>query len=112
MDNNDRLKEVLEKIDNVNAPIDLEDVVMKAIREQESVNNRIASYKAKAYKALTVSVILTMTLGILFSLSSNVHSIEHYVITYSSIILVLIILFIQLEMGRTKIFENHKNMTI
>jgi len=103
------LKEILGKIDEVNEPIDLEEVILKAIQKQESSKFQIARYKAKGIKALIVSVILIVVLGILFSLPSNVSTVEHSIVTYTSIILMLIVLFIQLEMGGTKIFNHLKN---
>ncbi|MFD0796850.1 hypothetical protein ACFQZJ_05225 [Maribacter chungangensis] len=111
MDKEDRLMEILREIDAVNGPIDLENAVLKAIMEQEHSKQKIANYKAKGMKALTVSVILIIALGILFSMSGYVRTVEHSIITYTSIIIVLIVLFIQLEMGGTNIFKNHKNIT-
>jgi len=109
MEDKDHLKEILVKIDEVNEPIDLEVTILKAIQKQESSKLQIARYKAKGIKALVVSGILIVVLGILFSLPSNVRTIEHSIVTYTSIILILLVLFIQLEMGRTKIFNNLKN---
>ncbi|WP_445956204.1 hypothetical protein [Yeosuana sp.] len=109
MEDKDRLKEILGKIDEVNEPIDLESVILKAIQKKENSKLQIARYKAKGIKALIVSVILIVVLGILFSFPcNNVPSLEHLIVTYTSIILILIVLFIQLEMGGTKIFNNLK----
>ena len=109
MEDKDHLKKILGKIDKVNEPIDLEGVILKAIQKQESSKLQIAYYKAKGIKAFMVSVILIVVLGILFSLPNSVRSVEHSIITYTSIILVLIVLFIQLEMGGSKLFNNLKN---
>jgi protein-S-isoprenylcysteine O-methyltransferase Ste14 len=109
MEDKDRLKEILGKIVEVNEPIDLEGVILKAIQKQESLKLQIARYKAKGIKALIVSGFLIVVLGILFSFPSNVRTVEHSIVTYTSIILILIVLFLQLEMGGTKIFDNLKN---
>jgi hypothetical protein len=109
MENKDHLKEILGNIDKINEPIDLEGAILKVIQKQESSKIQIAHYKAKGIKALIVSGILIIVLGILFSLPSSVRTVEHSIVTYTSIILILFVLFVQLEMGRTKIFNNLKN---
>lgn len=109
MEDKDHLKEILGKIDQVNEPIDLEGIILNAIQKEENSKAQIARYKAKGFKALIVSGILIVVLGILFSLPKSVRSVEHSIVTYTSIILILFVLFIQLEMGRTKIFNNLKN---
>lgn len=109
MEDKDRLKEILGKIDEVNEPIDLEEAILKTIHKQESSKLQIARYKAKGIKAFIVSGILIVVLGFLFSLPSNVRTVEHSIVTYTSIILILLVFFIQLEMGGTKIFNNLKN---
>ncbi len=109
MEDKDHIKEILGNIDQVNEPIDLEGVILRAIQEQESSKVQIARYKVNGIKALKVSGILIVVLGILFSLPSSVRTVEHSIITYTSIILILLVLFIQLEMGRTRIFNNLKN---
>lgn len=78
---------------------------MKVIQKKESSKLQIARYKSKGIKALIVSGILIVVLGFLFSLPSNVLTVEHAIEAYTSIILVLIVLFVQLEMGVTKIFN-------
>ena len=102
MGNKDHLKEILENIDEVNEPIDLEGIILKAIQKEEHSKVQIAHYKAKGIKALVLS-------GILFSLPNSVRSFESSMVTYTSMVLTLLILFIQLEMGRTRIFNNQKN---
>jgi hypothetical protein len=109
MEDKDHLKEILGKIDQVNAPIDLERVILNTIQKEENSKAQIASYKAKGTKALIASGILIIALGILFSLPSSIRSFEHSVITYTSIIIILFVLFIQLEMSKTKFFNNQKN---
>jgi protein-S-isoprenylcysteine O-methyltransferase Ste14 len=109
MEDKDHLKELLWTIDEVNEPIDLEGVILKAIQQQESSKLQIARYRANGIKALIASGILIIVLGILFSLPSSVRSVEHSIVTYTSIILVLIVLFIQLEMASTKKFNHLKN---
>jgi hypothetical protein len=107
MEDKDHLKEILGKIVEINEPIDLEELILKTIQEQEGSKLQIARYKAKGIKALLVSVILILVLGILFSLPSSVHTVEYSIITYTSIILVLIVLFIQLEITDNKnLFSN------
>ncbi|WP_281540578.1 hypothetical protein [Maribacter aestuarii] len=109
MEDKDHLKEILGKINEVNEPIDLESVILKIIQKQESLKLQIARYKAKGKKALILSSLLIVVLGMLFSLPRNVETVEHSILTYTSVILILIVLFIQLEMGGTKIFNNSKN---
>jgi hypothetical protein len=109
MEDKDHLKEIFGKIDQVNEPIDLERVTLNAIQKEENSKAQIARYKAKAIKALITSGILIIVLGILFSLPSSVRSVEYSIVTYTSIILVLFVLFIQLEMGNSKIFNKLKN---
>ncbi len=109
MEDKDHLKEILGSIDQINEPIDLEEAILKTIGKQESSKAQIASYKANGFKAIIVSGILIVVLGILFSLPSRVRTVEHSIITYTSIIITLLIIFIQLEMGKSKIFSNLKN---
>jgi protein-S-isoprenylcysteine O-methyltransferase Ste14 len=109
MEDKDHLKELLGKIDEVNEPIDLERAILTAIQQQESSKLQIARYRANGIKALIASGILIIVLGILFSFPSSVRSVEHSIVTYTSIILVLIVLFIQLEMASTKKFNHLKN---
>ena len=109
MEDKDHLKKILSNIGQVNAPVELERVILKAIKEQESSKVQIARYKANGFKALIVSSILILILGMFFSLPSSVCSVEHSIVTYSSIILILFVLFIQLEMSRTRIFNDLKN---
>lgn len=109
MHDTDHLKEILGSIDQINEPIDLETGILKSIQKQELSKVQIARYKANGIKALIASGMLIVVLGILFSLPSSVRSVEHSIITYTSIILMLLVLFVQLEMGGTKIFNNLKN---
>lgn len=109
MEDKDHLKVILGMIDQINEPIDLEVVISKAIQEQENSKAQIARYKANGLKALIVSGILVVILGMLFSLPSSVRTIEHSIITYTSIIIIQLIIFIQLEMGEKKIFSSLKN---
>ena len=109
MENKDHLKEILGNIDQINEPIDLEEAILKTIQKQESSKAQITRYKANGFKALILSAILVLVLGILFSLPSSVRTLEHSIITYTSIVLTLLVIFIQLEMAKTKIFNNLKN---
>lgn len=109
MESKDHLKEILGGIDEVNEPIDLERTILNTIQKEENSKEQIARYKANSFKALVVSGILIVILGILFSQSSSVRSIEYSIVTYTSIILILFVLFVQLEMGGTKIFNNLKS---
>ncbi|MFS4447865.1 hypothetical protein [Maribacter sp. 2307UL18-2] len=109
MEDKDHLKEILGNIDQVNEPIDLEGVILKTIQKHESSKVQIARYKANGFKAIIVSGILIVILGILFSLPSSVRTFEHSIVTYTSIVLTLLVIFIQLEMGKAKIFNNLKN---
>ncbi len=109
MEDKDNLKEILGNIDQINEPIDLEESILKTIQEQENSKAQIARYKANGFKALILSAILVLVLGILFSLPSSIRTLEHSIITYTSIVLTLLVIFIQLEMSKTKIFNNMKN---
>ncbi|MEP2058403.1 MAG: hypothetical protein ABJJ05_11390 [Maribacter litoralis] len=110
MEDKDHLKEIFEKIDQVNEPIDLEAAILNRILKEENSKAQIASYKAKGVKALITSVILIIVLAILFSLPSSVRSVEYSIVTYTSIIVILLVFFVQLEMGGTKISNNLKNI--
>jgi hypothetical protein len=109
MEDKDHLKEILGNIDQVNEPIDLETVILKAMQAQKRSKVQIARYISNGKKALIVSSMLIVVLAILFSLPNSVRTVKHSIVTYTSIILILLVLFIQLEMGRTKIFNNLKN---
>ncbi len=105
MEDKDPLKEILSNLDQINEPIDLEDAILKTLEKQESSKAQIARYKANGFKALILSAILVLVLGILFSLPSSVRTLEQSIITYTSIVLTLLVIFIQLEMSKTKIFN-------
>lgn len=109
MDDRDHLKEIMAQIDQLNEPIDLEGIILNAIRREENLKTQIAHYRANGIKALVASGILIIVLGILFSLPSSVRSLEYSIVTYTSIVLILFVLFIQLEMGNSRIFYNLKN---
>lgn len=109
MEDKDHLKEILGCIDHINEPIDLEAVILKTLQEQERLKNQIARYKANGIKALIVSAVLIVILGILFSLPNSIRSLEYLTIMYTSIVLALLVLFAQLETGGIKLFNNMKN---
>ena len=109
MEDRDYLKEILGKIDQVNEPVDLEKVILNTICKEENLKAQIALYKVKGSKALIASGILILVLLILFSLPSSVRSVEYSIVTYTSIVLILFVLFIQLEIGNSQIFNNLKN---
>ena len=109
MEDKDILKEILKGIDGVYENVDLESIILNSIQEQEKSKIRIYRYKDKGVKSLIVSVILIVILGILFSLSIKMSTVENSIVTYTSIILILIVFFIQIEMGGNKIFNNLKN---
>lgn len=109
MEDKDHLKEILGSLNQINEPIDLEEAILKTIQKQESSKAKIAHYKANGFKAMIVSGILIIVLGILFSFPSGVSTVEHAIVTYTSIIFTLLVIFIQLEMGKTKIFNTLKN---
>lgn len=109
MEDKDILKEILKGIDGVYENVDLESIILNSIQEQEKSKIRIDRYKDKGVKSLIVSVILIVILGILFSLSIKMSTVENSIVTYTSIILILIVFFIQIEMGGNKIFNNLKN---
>ena len=99
MEYKDHLKEILAKIGQVNESIDLEEIILNAIQKEEYSKAQIARYKRKGIKALVASVILIIVLAIQFSMPSSVRSVEYAIIIYTSLILVLFILFVQIEMG-------------
>ncbi|MFK7806673.1 MAG: hypothetical protein AB8F74_02630 [Saprospiraceae bacterium] len=109
MERKDYLKEILGEVGEVNQPVDLEGVIMNAIQEQENLELQIANYKAKGLKALIGSSILILVLGILFSFPGSVRTVEQSILTYTSIVLILLTILIQLEMGETRIFNKLKN---
>ncbi|MFK7936753.1 MAG: hypothetical protein AB8G22_24785 [Saprospiraceae bacterium] len=109
MEEKDHLKEILGSLDQINAPIDLEAAILKSIQQQEIRQAEIARYQANGFKGLIISAVLITILGILYSLPSSVASIEFASVTYTSIPIVLLLLFIQLEMGGSKIFHYYKN---
>ncbi|MFD0798414.1 hypothetical protein ACFQZJ_13155 [Maribacter chungangensis] len=109
MEDKDDLKEILGDIDQVNEPIDLEEIILNNIQKEEQSKAQIAYYKAQGIKALIMSGILIMVLATFFSLPSSIGSFEYSIITYTSITITLFVLFIQLEMGKSKIFNNLKN---
>ena len=108
MEGKDHLKEILGNIGQVNEPIDLEQAILKSIQTQEDAKAQITRYRANGAKALIASAILTVILGIMFSLPGSVRSLEHAMITYTSIVLILLVLFVQLEAVGTKILNSLK----
>jgi len=108
MENEDHLKEILKCINQVNGPIDVESEVLQKIREYEKYKDKIAKYKANHIKALVMSGVLIMVLVLLFSLPSNIRTVEYSVSTYVLVLIVLIVIFIQLEMTHVKLFKNLK----
>lgn len=109
MEDSDYLKEILAKVDQIHEHIDLEKAILNTLQKEQELKTKIASYKSRGKKALLVSGILIIALGILFSIPSNHTSIDGLVITYTFTSLVLILLFFQLEVGKTKIFNQSKN---
>ncbi len=109
MEEKDHLKEILANIDQLHEPVELQGIILNVIQKEESSRAKIAQYKARGFKALILSGILIIVLVVLFSMPNSVRSLEYSIITYSSMILVLVVLFIQLETGSTKIFNNLKN---
>lgn len=112
MDDNDHLKVLLNDIDRIHAPIDLEAAIIKAIRKEERSRHQIEQARARGVKALLGSGMLTVILIILFSWPAHVRSVEHAVLTYSSISVALTLLFVQLEIGRGKLFNDFKNNSL
>ena len=90
MEDKDILKEILK---GVYENVDLESIILNSIQEQEKSKIRIDRYKDKGVKSLIVSVILIVILGILFSLSIKMSTVENSIVTYTSIILILIVFF-------------------
>lgn len=106
MEDKDHLKEVLGPLDQIHDPINLESHILEVIEQQERSKNLIARYKANGFKALILSISLIVILGILLSIPRSTPFIGYTLITYGSISLALLTLFVQLEMGKRKIF-NH-----
>jgi protein-S-isoprenylcysteine O-methyltransferase Ste14 len=109
MENKDYLKEILGKIDEVNEPVDLEEAILKTIEQQESIKLQITRYQARGTTALLVSAVLIVILGVLFSLPSSMGTTTRSITSFAGLSLALLILFIQLEMGGAKIFNQIKN---
>ena len=109
MEDNDYLKEILGKMDQIHEPVDFEKTILNTLQKEQKLKTKIAAYKSRGKKALLVSGILIIVLGILFSIPSNHKAMKQTVITYASISLVLILLFFQLEVGSSKIFNQSKN---
>ena len=112
MDNKDHLKEILDITGQIHEPIDLEAVILKSIQEKEYFKNQIAKYKTNGVRALLVTAVLIIILAIFYSLPDSVQSFEYSFIKYTSIILVLLVLFIQLEISGTHIFNSQRNKTL
>ena len=109
MEDNDYLKEILEKVDQIYQPIDFEKDILNTLQKEQKLKTKIAAYKSQGKKALLVSGILIIVLGILFSTPGNHKAMEQTVITYSSISLVLILLFFQLEVSSSRVINQLKN---
>lgn len=109
MKDTDHLKKVFGKLDQIHEPIDMEEAILIAIAKERTLKAQIAKYRAYGKKSLLVSGILVAILGILFSRPSSMKSMEHAILTYTSIGLVLIVILIQLEAGGSKIFNQLKN---
>jgi phosphate/sulfate permease len=107
MENKDYLEEILGKIDEVNEPVDLEEAILKTIEQQESIKLQITRYQGTT--ALLVSAVLIVILGVLFSLPSSMGTSNRFIASFVGLSLALLILFIQLEMGGAKIFNQIKN---
>lgn len=109
MKNEDHLKEILSRIDEFDIPFDMEQNILLKIKKYEKIKLQIANYRAKAKKVMLVSILLIIVLGILFSLPRNFSTVENSIITYSSVVVVLIVLFIQLEISNTNNLNIQKN---
>ncbi len=106
MEQKDPLKEILDGIDQVHESVDLEHVILKTIKKQDMRQLQIERYKSNGIRAMYVSSILTVILAILFSMPDSVLTIERSIVTFSATTLVLLILFVQVELGKSKVF-NH-----
>ncbi|TLF45281.1 hypothetical protein [Maribacter aurantiacus] len=109
MKDTDHLKEVFGKLDQIHEPIDLEETILTAIEKERTLKAQIAKYRSYGKKSLIVSGILVAILGILFSRPSTRQSMEHTILAYTSIGLVLVVILVQLEAGGSKIFNQLKN---
>lgn len=114
MEEKDQLKEILININQINEPIDLEVGIMHAIREQEIIKNQIIRYRRNGIRGFVFCLILVITLAFMYSFSNGFQTFEGASIKYTSIIISLIILFAQLEMGGLQFinqyqFKNNKS---
>lgn len=109
MKDTDHLKKVFGKLNQIHEPIDMEEAILTALEKERTIKAQIAKYRSYGKKSLLVSGMLIAILGILFSRPSSMQSMEHTIITYTSIGLVLVVTLIQLEAGGSKIFNQLKN---
>ncbi len=101
MDEKDDLKEILNGIDQLHTPVDLEGAILQKIAEEERIKAQIARYRTNGLRALWASLVLTVILAVLFSLPNSIQTAEYAIMTYASVGVTLLVLFVQLEMGRT-----------
>jgi len=106
MEDKDHLEEILGRVDQINDPIDLEMGLMQMIQERKSREDQISRFKLNGFKALCVSVVFLVILGVLFSLPNNVQSQKYAVINYAWVCLLLLVLFVQMEMGGKRFLLN------
>ena len=109
MEDKDQLKEILKNINQINESIDLEDSIMHSIRKQEIIKNKIIRYRRNGIRGLVFSFILVITLAFMYSFSSSFQTFEGASIKYTSIVISLIVLFAQFEMGGLQFINQFKN---
>jgi len=105
MKDKDQLKDILNNIDSINKPINLEDVIMQSIRKDELIKDKITNYKKQGIRGLIISFILVIALVLIYSLQT----VGDVNLKYTSIGTCLILIFAQLELGGLKFINQIKN---
>lgn len=112
MEERDDLKEILNNINQINESIDLEDSIMLSIRKQEIIKNKILTYRRNGIRGLLFSFILVVSIVLIYSFSIGFQTFEGAIIKYSSLVICLIVLFAQLEMGGIQFINQFKNKSL
>lgn len=112
MKTKDELKDIFKGINQLNDPIDFEHSILESIRNQELQKEQIKKLKERGIRGLILSLTLIVILGVLYSFQGEFQSQECQNIKYSSIVIALFVLFMQLEMGGFKHIINFKNNTL
>jgi len=106
MEQKDELKDILRTLNQLHAPIDLETRIISSIQKQENLKAQAERYMTQGIRALIVSFLLLVILIISFYFEAST-SFQDRTLKYASIIISLLVLFIQLELaGLTYYLKN------